>query len=358
MTGKLYQYLLPFFVLACGATSQQQKESVVHMEPVIITGNSARPETEFYTAKEMFDRGRLAKAFDKYEDCVRFFSVVISDFMNTRYGAPAIYNRGLCRERLQDFDGASVDYAQFVEIATDPIDRLDGQFRLLASLVSGRRDTRALIIAEDLLTLDLPELDRAEVMVKKATILKRLTLTDSALSLLRAASRMAKTAGVIIRDNSVYAEAENVLGQIYLSKMSQIKLVLPLEKMKFQLAEKLDAFRKSQLHFLNSISTHVKGISTNSGELLGRLYAGLYGDLLNAEAPSKLNKLERDVYLEALISKITPVLRNAIKVYEKSISLGHKLGERKAWFERLRLEKSRLESILKGAPSKAGEPTK
>ena len=52
---------------------QQQKESVVHMEPVVITGNSARPETEFYTAKEMFDRGRLAKAFDKYEDCVRFF---------------------------------------------------------------------------------------------------------------------------------------------------------------------------------------------------------------------------------------------------------------------------------------------
>ena len=58
------------------------------MEPVVITGNSARPETEFYTAKEMFDRGRLAKAFDKYEDCVRFFSVVISDFMNTRYGSP------------------------------------------------------------------------------------------------------------------------------------------------------------------------------------------------------------------------------------------------------------------------------
>ena len=98
MKGKFCQYGLAFLALACGATSQHQKESVVHMEPVVITGKPSRPETEFYTAKEMFDRGRLAKAFDKYEDCVRFFSVVISDFMNTRYGEPALYNRGLCRE--------------------------------------------------------------------------------------------------------------------------------------------------------------------------------------------------------------------------------------------------------------------
>ena len=62
-------------------------------------------------------------------------------------------------------------------------------------------------------------------MVKKATILKRLTLTDSAhLYLERRAD--GEDRGCNHQRQPVYAEAENVLGQIYLSKMSQIKLVL------------------------------------------------------------------------------------------------------------------------------------
>ena len=125
--------------------------------------------------------------------------------------------------------------------------------------------------------------------------------------------------------------------------------------MKVALGQKLAAFRKSQRHLLNAVTGQVKEPSTRAGEALGNLYAKLYGDLLAAERPADLSPVEVQIYLEELIKRITPVLRNAITIYEKSLALGQRLGADESWLSEVHIQKERLESLLKethDAPTK------
>ena len=82
-------------------------------------------------------------------------------------------------------------------------------------------------------------------------------------------------------------------------------------------------------------------------EALGSLYVTLYGDLLAAERPANLSSDEVDIYLEELVKRITPVLKNAITIYEKSLALGHRLGADEKWLSEVHIQKERLESLLK-----------
>ena len=150
----------------------------------------------------------------------------------------------------------------------------------------------------------------------------------------------------------MYAESEYLLGEVSLSDMVKVKLRLPLDTMKVQLSEKLGHFRKSQLHLLNAVKAQVKGYSSHAGERLGALYAGLYDDLISAEKPPTLTEQEVSVYYEELIIRITPVLRNAISIYEKSLKLGRRLGEKTAWLDTVNQQKERLENLLHDITSK------
>ena len=98
---------------------------------------------------------------------------------------------------------------------------------------------------------------------------------------------------------------------------------------------------------MNAVSGQVKESSTRAGVALGNLYAKLYGDLLAAERPADLSPIEIQIYLEELMKRVTPVLKNAITIYEKSLALGQRLGADKGWLSEVHIQKERLESLLK-----------
>ena len=105
------------------------------MDPVVIRKPDPKRSLDFYDAKEVFDRARLARAFKKYRECVQLFTIVVVEFPNSKYAFPAFYNRGLCHESLDDPHAASLDFEAFIRKSTQSADRLDGQFRLLHNLV-------------------------------------------------------------------------------------------------------------------------------------------------------------------------------------------------------------------------------
>ena len=336
-------------MFACGTQRTVKPETtVLEMEPVVIRPPSPDQPLDFYTAKDLFNRGRLARAFNKYEDCVRFFTMTIDDFPRSRYALPALYNRGLCHESLSDPNSAIESFERYTQLSQDPADRLDGFFRLLHNLVDAERNSRALLLAERLLGERLTALDQAEIIIRKAVVLGRLAKKENSKTLLLKAVRMAKKATEgLVHGNAILAEAEYELGMLYLNEMSQVRLVLPLSRMKVDLGQKMTAFRKSQRHLLNAVTGQVKEPSTRAGEALGNLYAKLYGDLLAAERPADLSPVEVQIYLEELIKRVTPVLRNAITIYEKSLALGQRLGADKSWLSEVHIQKERLESLLK-----------
>ena len=336
-------------IVGCGGrVPQVQPAPEIIMDPVVIRKPDPKRSLDFYDAKEVFDRARLARAFKKYRECVQLFTIVVVEFPNSKYAFPAFYNRGLCHESLDDPHAASLDFEAFIRKSTQSADRLDGQFRLLHNLVEISHDTRALLLVEHLLTVQLDDLDQAEVLTKKAKILHRLGQVHESKPLLRKAIRLAKsgTDGMVY-GNSVLAESELLFGDLLMTEMKAVLLQLPLSKMQTDLSKKLSLFRKSQLHYLNAVRTQVQVYSATAGEHLGQLYANLYSDLLSAERPDDLSPLEIKVYLEELLTRVTPVLRNAIKIYEKSIALGQRLGETDAWLENINEQKNKLENLLR-----------
>ena len=346
---RIFTLVLCSCLVACGARPSVKPDTIVtDMEPVVVKPPTADGDLYFYSAKELFDRGRLARSFEKYTDCVRFFSMVLKDFPKSKFALPAIYNRGLCHESLSDPNSAIENFEQYTQLTRDPVDRLDGFFRLLHNLVEAERNSRGLLLANKLLEQQLDELDRAEITIKKGIIFGRIGQQDKSKALLLKAARMAKKAAHgLIHGNTVLAEAELHLGLFYLRQMKNIRLVLPLSRMKIDLGQKMTTFRKSQRHLLNAVSGQVKQPSTRAGEALGSLYATLYGDLLAAERPANLSSDEVEIYLEELVKRITPVLKNAITIYEKSLALGHRLGADEKWLSEVHIQKERLESLLK-----------
>lgn len=351
MIARLLFAIVWLSLLACGGIQSKQANSNVtehELPPVVVKPWASGNNLSFYDAKELFDRGRLARAFDKYSDCIRFFSLVREEFPKSKYAEPALYNRGLCYESIGDPHSAAEDFQKYTQIVADDTSKLDGSFRLLHNLVEIEHNTKALALVEELLKIRLDDLDRAELLSKKGIVFVRLNQQDQARSVLLKASRLARDgARGIIHENPVYAESEFHLGSISLTRMTETRLRLPLERMKKDLGVKLQHFRKSQLHLLNSVKSQVKGVSTRAGEKLGALYACLYTDLLDAEKPLGLSNDEIEVYYEELINRVQPVLRNAIKIYEKSLDLGKRLGETPEWINTVNQQKIQLEALLK-----------
>lgn len=346
-------------IIGCGGVQQVQPPTTTFdFEPVVVRAPKPGQNLNFYDAKEVFNRGRLARSFQQYKDCIRFFGIVINEFPTSKYAHPALYNRGLCYESHDDAHAAAKDFEAFAKSAKDPESRLDGLFRLLHNLVEIEHNSKALQLTQKLLELKLEKLDQAEVLAKQAHVLHRLGQRELTRPILLKASRLAREgAKGLINGNAVYAEAEYLLGEVSLQAMLDIALRLPLDKMKHQLSDKLGHFRKSQLHFLNAVKAQIKGYSSHAGERLGALYAGLYDDLLSAEKPADLTADEVSIYYDELIMRVTPVLRNAINIYEKSLRLGRRLGEKEIWFDTVNQQKERLEKLLRDIKPRGEDTT-
>lgn len=338
-------------LFACGARpSTSPQDPQINMEAVIIKPPDASGHLDFYSAKDLFNRGRLARAFDKYPDCIRFFNMVLNDFPKSRYAVPALYNRGLCHESAAEPNAAIESFERYVQLSDDPEDQMDGFFRLLHNLIEAERNSRALVLSQRLLESELSDIDRAEVLTKQGAALYGLANHDQSKTVFFKAVRLAKKAtDGLVHKNAVLAEAEYRIGLLFAAKMRSQRLALPLKHMKRSLNEKMAAFRKSQHHLLNAVKGQIKSTSTMAGQALGTLYADLYAGLLAAERPANLSAEEVTIYLEELIKRVTPVLRHAITIYEKSLSLGKRLGAQESWLTEVTLQKERLESLLKEA---------
>ena len=114
---------------------------------------------------------------------------------------------------------------------------------------------------------EMKRIDKSEIMTRKAVVLARLGEVEKSKTLLKHAIWLAKKGahGAVLH-NVPLAEAEYEMGLIYFKEMSAIKLSLPVSRMREDIGAKMKAFRQSQKHLLNSVSGHVKLVSTGAGE--------------------------------------------------------------------------------------------
>ena len=110
---------------------------VIQLEPlriVVRTDESGRDTSRVYDARELFDEANELLVKENYDDALRIYEQLVSDFAESRLVAPTLYNAGLAHEGKGEFDRAIASYRKLVahgaKSKTSGRDALDGLIRL------------------------------------------------------------------------------------------------------------------------------------------------------------------------------------------------------------------------------------
>jgi len=72
-----------------------------------------------------------------------------------------------------------------------------------------------------------------------------------------------------------------------------------------------------------------------AGLNIGKLYEGLYREIIQLQPPQNLTEFEVEVYNEEVKRKVLVLLRKAIKVYEKAARVSRRLARKNPWLKKL-----------------------
>jgi len=321
---------------------------VVEMEPLLIQAGHG----EALQPMELFHEGVGALQAQEYPRCIQRLEALVEHFPHHRALSFARYNLGLCFELAGRFQEAVTQFDHYLKTMRSDQgeqDRLDGSLRLGFNLTMSSQDERAIKLYDRLLTTTpIIGYYRAEAHLRRAVAhlpLKRFARADRDLSL--AISHIYGT-GAQRQGNELLAEVHFYRGELYRLHMRHIKLKMPLERMKRLFADKVLFFRKSLYAYVDCLNIRDVFWGIAGGHQLGKLHEQLYEDILWAEAPPSFDQETEAYYLFELEKKLAPLLRESIKLYEKTMTLSVTHGLSNEWVSSTQDGLTRLRSIEEG----------
>ena len=79
----------------------------------------------------LFDEGRIAFRQERYKDAAVAFELFVRSFPADERHTNALYNAGLSRERLQQWEQALLLFNTYVDVSQQSGEKADGQFRVI-----------------------------------------------------------------------------------------------------------------------------------------------------------------------------------------------------------------------------------
>lgn len=327
--------------------SQPEGRELV-MDPLLIQ----QGQEEALMPMELFHQGVGALEAQEYPRCINRLETLLRFFPDHRSRSFAHYNLGLCFELAGRYQEATSQFEAYLELmgpSQERQDRIDGELRLGFNLTMSSQDERAIILYDRLLTTEpIIGYYRAESHLRRAIAhlhLKRFAKADRDLSL--AISHIYGT-GAARQGHELLAEVHFYRGELYRLHMRHIKLKMPLERMKRLFADKVLFFRKSLYAYVDCLNIRHVFWGVAGGHQLGKLHEQLYEDILWAEVPPSFDEETEAYYLFELEKKLAPLLRESIKLYEKTMTLSVTHGLSNEWVSSTQEGLSRLRSIEEG----------
>jgi tetratricopeptide (TPR) repeat protein len=341
MTPKITTSVAPLFALAlltaCGARPVKPAAPPTHveMEGMVVEHDTSQPKAALvaFDAQQLFEEGQSASQRQDFEACDTHYGKLLERFPTSRYAHSTLYNRGLCLEQMRQHGRARVHFRRYAQLATEPKDRLDGEFRYGFNLVeSGDFPTARALYDRLLREAELQPQDKAECHLRRGIALMRLLHHGRADRDLKTAAAYIKEAyGDHLRGNELLAETYFRRGELYQRLSHDVLLKLPLAKMQTDLKAKARLFRKSQDGYIDAVNVQNSYWATASGMKLGGLYEQFYLDVLQAELPDDFDQDTRRFYLVALKKQLQPVLEQSLVIYEKNITMSQRIGADNEW---------------------------
>jgi tetratricopeptide (TPR) repeat protein len=316
------------------------------MPPLEVQGDAALARLN---AEELFAKGTSAFAAKEWAQSAACFERLAVAFPESPHRVLALYNAGLARERMGDWEEAR---ARFAEIA-DPAgqgDALDAAFHLAEALYHlGRYGDAADLLAKMATRADLPLARRLEAQVQQGVCEVEDGRLDAGEKTLRQALALWNAAAEHdILDDYFPAQAQFFLGEIYRLHYAGVQLnpEQGADELGKELEFKAELLLSAQGHYFRTIKIGNAYWATAAGTQIGSLYQDMYQQISESKAPSELNEDEARVYRQELRKRVRVLLTKAITVYESTLAAAERLGSSGPFVDRARESLERMKQLL------------
>lgn len=358
--------------VGCAGRSPEPKSprDVVHMEAMKITAQrteDGRYVFESYDAEGLFSEATERLNRGACKDAVTGYRRLVREFPESTYASPALYNAGLCLERLEQPADAAATFEELALRMPGSPDVQDAHFQLAKLYVQLERWDDAVAATDWLLARDgLSGDERIEAMARRGQALLgagKLTPAEDqakeALSYWRRGS-----SGGLIHDNTFAAMANFVLAESLRKQAAAIEIPPGgVETQRPILERRAQLILDAQREYFNTIGYKDAGWAAASGYRIGEMYDSFWQAIMRApvpppkrDVPESLMPVYREEYRKELARLIEPLTRHAIRYWELTLMMVERTGVDTEWTDKIRADLEQARERMLSQPEPAPGP--
>jgi tetratricopeptide (TPR) repeat protein len=332
--------------------SGEDSRDLIRLDPIHVKAvrDEERLVIEAYDASGLFDRGAENLRKGRCGDAVTIYRRLASEFPDSRFASPSLYNSGLCNEQLERFEEAVSDYTSLIEKYPDSRDVTDAMFRLAGAYekLEAWEDSASMFTILLTEREDLEGMERIEALARKGSCLINLEKSDEARVVLDEAIALFGAGRDLPPSASTYyfAMACFKIGEIVQAEMRRAELPADETVLEAALDKKCQLLLDAQGEYTKTIKIGHPHWAAAAAYRIGNLYRGLWDDMMAAPVPEDLNDEEKEIYLEVLKNRIRVLLKKATRQWERTLKMARRLNLSNEWVERTGADLEEIREIM------------
>lgn len=308
-----------------------------------------------FDASDVLERGNQLFDAGDFDRAVQVFGFLVKTFPDSELVPTALYNSGLAFERLAEYGEALAAFRRVIEGHPGSAHTKDAYFRVSLNLAKLERWPD---VADNYWTIrqlsGLTTLDELEARVGLSIAMFMQSDYATAEREFLAALRFYEDRQKVEYIPAHYwvAQSRFYLGEIAARQFEAIKLEGTSEKpdewmkqVSGLLEEKCLLLIRAQNHLIRAIRAGHTGWATAAGFRIGSLYELLYEEMMVVPSPPDLPESARDIYIAELREKLGVLVSKAMMVYERSLEMAERVGEKNEWVERTEKALERMKTL-------------
>ncbi len=335
-------------------TQDKDNEAVspIRLDPIHIRAvrDKERLAIDAYDAAGLFERAAQHLRKGQCNEAVSMYKQLNDEFPESGFGAPSLYNSGLCNEQLEQYQAAANDYLTLINNYPDSRDVTDAMFRLAGAYEKLEAWDKAAMVFDRLLTErnDLEGIERIEALARKGSSLIKIKKTDKARLALEEAVQLFRIGRGISPSASTFyhAMARFKIGEIVHAEMSEAELPADEESLEPALERKCRLLLEAQNEYTKTIKIAHPHWAAAAAYRIGNLYRSLWDDMVEGPPPEDLDEEAKEVYIEVLKERIRVLLKKAVVQWERTLKMARRLNLSNEWIEQTTKELAEVRAIL------------
>lgn len=328
----------------------------VHMEPVVVHA-AADPLTglDGYDAKQLLDLGNDEFEKTAYDRALKFYDKLVDEFPESEHAVLALYNTGLCFERLEEHEQAALRYQRVIDEHAGSKSHKDALFRKAFMMGKLERWVEVADTFWAIRQLDgLNTMDELEARVGQGVGMFMQGDYPTAEFEFRSALNFhrEKSKSEFLPAEYWVGQSRFYLGEIYAREMEQIALSAPsgdhddwVEAMGKELEKKCELLLRAQNNFIRAIRVGHHGWATAAGYRIGSLYERLHDDMVKVPVPPDLTEEQREIYRHEVKERVRVLVMKAMKVYQMSLEMAERVGQKNEWVDKTTASLERMKAL-------------